>query len=58
MYDWKYDTIFRKWKRGEFVQGYRNPVGRGIRFDLAVVDRWAHQEPVKVARPSLVMNDF
>jgi predicted DNA-binding transcriptional regulator AlpA len=58
MYDWKYDTIFKKWKRGDFVQGYRDPTGRSIRFDVAEVDRWAHQEPVKVARPSLLMNDY
>lgn len=56
MYDWKYDTIYKKWKRGEFVEGYRNPAGRGIRFDLHAVDQWAHQEPVKIDQPSLILN--
>ena len=58
MYDWKYDTIFKKWKRGEFVQGYRDPAGRGIRFELAAVDRWAHQNPVEIAAPSLILGDL
>ena len=58
MYDWKYDTIYKKWKRGEFVEGYRGASGRSIRFDLAAVDRWAHQEPVKIVRPSLILNDL
>ncbi|OGR91360.1 MAG: hypothetical protein A2992_05125 [Elusimicrobia bacterium RIFCSPLOWO2_01_FULL_59_12] len=54
IYDWKYDTIYKKWKRGEFVQGYRDPAGRGIRFDLKDIEAWAHQSPVGVKKPSLI----
>ena len=57
MYDWKYDTIYKKWKRGEFVRGYRDPVGRGIRFELRAVDAWAKSCPVKIERPSLIANE-
>jgi len=58
MYDWKYDTIYKKHKNGEFVQAYRDPSGRSVRFDLEAVDRWAHQEPVQIARPSLILNNL
>lgn len=58
MYDWKYDTIYRKYKKGEFVQAYRDPAGRSVRFDLEAVDRWAHQEPVEILRPSLISNEI
>ena len=57
IYNWKYDTIYKKFMKGEFVQGYRDPAGRGLRFDLEAVDRWAHQEPVKGTRASLVANE-
>lgn len=56
LYDWKYDTVYKKWKRGEFVQGYRDPVGRGIRFDLQEVEAWAHRNPVEFSKPSLILN--
>jgi hypothetical protein len=52
LYDWKYDTIYKKWKRGEFVQGYRDPAGRGVRFNLKDIERWAHQSPVKIDAPA------
>ena len=58
LYDWKYDTIYKKWKRGEFVPGYRDPAGRGIRFDLREVEAWAHQSPVHIRAPSLVINQL
>lgn len=54
MYEWKYDTLWKKFKRGEFVQGYRNPTGRGLRFNLKDVQAWAHQEPIKLDAPSLL----
>lgn len=54
MYDWKYDTIWRMWKRGEFVKGYRMPGGRALRFDLRDVDSWAHRCPEVAETPSLV----
>jgi hypothetical protein len=56
IYDWKYDTIYKKWKRGEFVRGFRDPAGRGIRFDLTDVEKWAHQSPVAISAPSLILN--
>ena len=58
LYDWKYDTVFRKWKRGEFVQGYRDPAGRGVRFNLRDVEAWAHQNPVRLEAPSLILNQL
>jgi len=58
LYDWKYDTLYKKWKRGEFVQGYRDPAGRGIRFNLRDVEVWAHRTPVKISVPSLIMNEI
>lgn len=58
MYDWKYDTIYKKFKRGEFVPGYRDPAGRGVRFDLDAVDRWAHQNPLKIIRASLIVGEL
>ena len=58
MFDWKYDTLYKKWKRGEFVQGYRDPAGRGIRFNLKDVESWAHQSPVRIVSPSLSMNEL
>ncbi len=60
MYGWKYDTVYKKWKRGLFVQGYRDPVGRLIRFNIADVDAWAHQSPVCVqnSNPSLLANEI
>ena len=54
IYDWKYDTLYKKWKRGEFVTAYRDPAGRGLRFDLHQVDLWAKQCPVEVDRPSII----
>jgi len=58
LYDWKYDTIYKKWKRGEFVRGYRDPIGRGIRFNLKDVEAWAHQNPIDFSNPSLVVNEI
>ena len=58
IYDWKYDTIYKKWKRGEFIRGYRDPIGRGIRFNLKDVEIWAHQCPVEISKPSLIMNEL
>jgi len=60
MYDWKYDTIWKKWKRGEFVRGYRDPAGgRAIRFVLRDVDAWARQRPFEIlGRPSLIANEL
>jgi hypothetical protein len=58
LYDWKYDTIYKKWKRGEFVPGYRDPAGRGIRFNLRDVEAWAHQSPVPIETPSLTLNQI
>jgi hypothetical protein len=58
IYDWKYDTIYKKWKRGEFVQGFRDPAGRGIRFNLRDVEAWAHQSPVEFSKLSLVVNEI
>ena len=58
IYDWKYDTIYKKWKRGEFIRGYRDPVGRGIRFNLKDVEIWAHQRPAEISKPSLIMNEL
>lgn len=56
LYDWKYDTLYKKWKRGEFVTGYKDPAGRGIRFNLSDVSTWAHRNPIQVESPSLVIN--
>ena len=58
LYDWKYDTIYKKYKNGEFVQGYRDPAGRSVRFDLEAVERWAHRDPIKITRPSLIADDL
>lgn len=58
LFDWRYDTIWKKFKRGEFVQGYRDPAGRGIRFDLQAVETWARQEPIKLAAPSLLRSQL
>jgi hypothetical protein len=58
IYDWKYDTIYKKWKRGDFVRAYRDPVGRGIRFDLKDVIAWAHQNPVEISKPSLLIYEL
>lgn len=55
MYDWKYDTIYKKWKKGQFVVGFRDPAGRGIRFDLSDVAKWAKQAPIDIGRPSLIL---
>ena len=57
-YDWKYDTIYKKWKRGEFVCGYRDPAGRGIRFDLIAVDAWAKSCPILMKGPSLIAREI
>ena len=58
MFDWKYDTLYKKWKRGEFVQGYRDPAGRSIRFNVKDVEAWAHQNPVQIWKPSLAVNEL
>lgn len=56
LYDWKYDTIYKKWKNGHFVQGYKDPTGRAVRFDLRAVEKWAHQSPVVIEMSSLVQS--
>jgi hypothetical protein len=58
LYDWKYDTIYKKWKRGEFVQGFKAPRGRSIRFNLKDVAGWARQSPVIISRPSLLADEL
>ncbi len=55
MFDWKYDTMYKKWKRGEFVRAYRDPAGRGLRFDLREVRMWARQCPVEVERSQMLV---
>ena len=56
LYDWKYDTILKKYKRGLFVQGYKDPAGRQIRFMLGDVQAWATREPVRIPCQSLAVN--
>jgi hypothetical protein len=51
IFDMKYETIYKLWKSGNFVQGYRTPTGRGIRFNLRDVENWIHQNPVEISRP-------
>jgi hypothetical protein len=58
LYDWKYDTMYKKWKRGEFVLGYRDPTGRGIRFNLKDVEAWARQSPVQIDPPSWTVHQI
>ena len=58
LYDWKYDTMYKKWKRGEFVQGYHDPMGRAVRFNLKDVAAWAHQSPVEISKPSLILHEL
>lgn len=58
LYDWKYDTIYKKMKEGKFVKAYRDPVGRGLRFDLKEVEAWAKQRPVEADMPSIIANQI
>ena len=60
LYDWKYDTIYKKYKKGQFVRAYQDPAGRGLRFALSDIDAWAKQCPIdqRPVRPSLVANEL
>lgn len=52
MYSWKYQTMWQKTKKGEFVTPYRQ--GRKLSFLLKDVHAWATKEPVQRVQPSLI----
>ena len=52
MYGLKYDTIYKKWKAGEFITVYR--MGRSLFVNVKDLDAWMHRDPVIIETPSLI----